>query len=281
MKKMLITLAPSPLQGLTEVGLNTDFWGNTIRKGYPQDDVRASDSGAMRTPTIWHELAKGVYEMSGGTLDMAPESFRALSSSYLQGPLQAIFSWIDNDPFVKDPMYKNTRDTLGPMLTALGATSIYASATNMPRREMYEFQDKCDKIIREAGLHEALILNGTINPRTGKPYTAPDKRYDALIMSGYSQDFAEDYVRNYQMGRKLQSMASNYRKKVETAIAQGASAEMIQQMNDARWIEEQIYIKDQLKHMNYNLGNYNVDAIKPPSPDMVKFTIATLGGGKE
>ena len=276
--KMLNTFVPSPAQGLAEMATNRDFWGNQIRKGYPQDDVRASDSGALRTPGFWKDLAKGIYENTNGSLDIAPESLRALASSYLQGPFQAVYAWLDNDPFVKDPMYENTRATLGPALTLMGATSVYSAAPNLPRRDMYEFSNECDEFIRKAGLHDALVVNSIVNPKTGKQYTAAEKRYDALIMAGVDQAYAEDFVRSYTMQRQLLKDATAYRKKIESAMAAGATSDMIQQLNDERWIKEQVYVEAEQKLMNYNNGVYRRGTIPLPDPELVKYTLATLGG---
>ena len=276
--KMLNTFVPSPVQGLAEMATNRDFWGNQIRKGYPQDDVRASDSGALRTPGFWKDLAKGIYENTNGSLDIAPESLRALASSYLQGPFQAVYAWLDNDPFVKDPMYENTRATLGPALTLMGATSVYSAAPNLPRRDMYEFSNECDEFIRKAGLHDALVVNSVVNPKTGKQYTAAEKRYDALIMAGVDQAYAEDFVRSYTMQRQLLKDATAYRKKIESAMAAGATSDMIQQLNDERWIKEQVYVEAEQKLMNYNNGVYRRGTIPLPDPELVKYTLATLGG---
>ena len=277
-KKMTYTLAPAPVQGLVQLATNKDFWGNTINKGYPQADQRASDSGALRTPGLWKDIAKGIYENTNGGLDISPESVRALTSSYLQGPLQAIYAWMDNDPLVKDPMYENTRATLGPTLTALGATSIYSGQQNLARRDFYDFQNECDEYIRKAGLHEAIIVNKTIDPKTGKKYTAADKRYAALVMAGAPEEFAEDFARNYTMEKEMEKRAKAFRKNMEQALANGTSSDVIQQMNDERWISEQIYIESQQKLMNYNNGVYKRGTVALPDPEMVKLALATLGG---
>ena len=277
-KKMTYTLAPAPIQGLVQLGINKDFWGNTINKGYPQADQRASDSGTVRTPGLWKDIAQGIYENTNGGIDISPESVRALASSYLQGPLQAIYAWVDNDPLVKDPMYKNTRDTLGPTLTALGATSIYSGQQNLARRDFYDFQNECDEYIRRAGLHEAIIVNNTIDPRTGKKYTAADKRYAALVMAGAPAEFAEDFARNYTMEKEMEKRAKSFRKNMEQALSSGVSSDVIQQMNDERWISEQIYVESQQKLMNYNNGVYKRGTVALPDPEMVKLALATLGG---
>ena len=277
-KKMTYTLAPAPVQGLVQLATNKDFWGNTINKGYPQADQRASDSGAVRTPGLWKDIAQGIYENTNGGIDISPESVRALASSYLQGPLQAIYAWVDNDPLVKDPMYKNTRDTLGPTLTALGATSIYSGQQNLARRDFYDFQNECNEYIRKAGLHEAIIVNNTIDPRTGKKYTAADKRYAALVMAGAPAEFAEDFARNYTMEKEMEKRAKSFRKEMEQLMASGASSDVIQQMNDERWISEQIYVESQQKLMNYNNGVYKRGTVALPDPEMVKLALATLGG---
>ena len=277
-KKMTYTLAPAPVQGLVQLATNKDFWGNTINKGYPQADQRASDSGALRTPGLWKDIAQGIYENTNGVIDISPESVRALASSYLQGPLQAIYAWMDNDPLVKDPMYENTRATLGPTLTALGATSIYSGQQNLARRDFYDFQNECDEYIRKAGLHDAIIVNSTIDPRTGKKYTAADKRYAALVMAGAPEEFAEDFARNYTMEKEMEKRAKAFRKNMEQALASGTSSDVIQQMNDERWISEQIYIESQQKLMNYNNGVYKRGTVAFPDPEMVKLALATLGG---
>ena len=160
----------------------------------------------------------------------------------------------------------------------MGATSVYSAAPNLPRRDMYEFSNECDEFIRKAGLHDALVVNSVVNPKTGKQYTAAEKRYDALIMAGVDQAYAEDFVRSYTMQRQLLKDATAYRKKIESAMAAGATSDMIQQLNDERWIKEQVYVEAEQKLMNYNNGVYRRGTIPLPDPELVKYTLATLGG---
>ena len=258
LQKMLLTVTPMPLQGLTQIAVNRDYWGNEITAAYPQAGERASDHYKRRTPEIYRTLAKGMYDWLG--IDMYPEQIRALASSYGLGVFRGVVSYIENDPLSKDPMYQSTRDALGPVWTGLGATSMYAKQGNMERRSFYNFEQTCENIIRDAGLYKAMkVKDHDIDPATGVKFKAVDKRMYILRAAGYSEQFVQDYGTMFSTASELKNLETELRKKLDMARKLGGGASTYNALLMEYSTKANVLLKQANSSMSYGKSYQSTD----------------------
>ena len=258
LQKMLLTVTPMPLQGLTQIAVNRDYWGNEITAAYPQAGERASDHYKRRTPEIYRTLAKGMYDWLG--IDMYPEQIRALASSYGLGVFRGVVSYIENDPLSKDPMYQSTRDALGPVWTGLGATSLYAKQGNMERRSFYNFEQTCENIIRDAGLYKAMkVKDHDIDPATGVKFKAVDKRMYILRAAGYSEQFVQDYGTMFSTASELKNLETELHKKLDMARKLGGGASTYNALLMEYSTKANVLLKQANSSMSYGKSYQSTD----------------------
>ena len=276
--KLVMTVTPSVAAGIVQVGVNKDFWGNDIRSGYPQEDELKAYSDRRRTPEVYKTIAKNIYDTFH--YDVAPETVRNLANSYLQGPLQAIVSWIEQDPLSKDPEYKSTRDELGPWLTALGTTSLYATKGNTLRKSFYDFNNFCNNVIKNANLHNALVVHShDLDPATGKKFTAVGKRRHILTLAGFDEDFIDDYCIQYTLEQKLKTQSKNLKQEIALARSHGAGEARLGAIVDDYFYKEMHMMQDAMDELAYTRGKYKKLDIKPN--DEFRLTRARLLGTGE
>lgn len=260
-KKMLMTVTPMPLQPVTQLAVNRDYWGNEIVADYAQADERASDHYKRRTPEFYRSLAKAAYDWFG--IDMYPEQYRSVASGYGLGVMRGLMWYMEDDPLAKDPEYASTRDALGPVWSALGATSMYSKVGNSERRAFYNFQSECAKAIKDAGLHDAMkVTSGPVDPYTGKKFSATDRRVYILRNAGFSEDFIHDYATMYAAQLDVKKNETALRKALDNAKRNGGSAATY----DALLREYGIKTNDIIRNANSNLSygkTYQRTEIKP------------------
>ena len=221
-KKMTYTLSPMLAQPLVGVATGKTYSGINIAPAHDQGTERHSDYNKRVTPESYRDIAKFIYDWTG--IDAYPETYRAMADGYLIGPLRAITSYLENDPMAKDPAYKSTRETVGPVGTLLGITGGYSAAYNVEKRDMYNFANMCNNVIKDNGIHKAMTLKkGEINPLTGEKFTASTKREFALTRAGFPKEFVQDFMTVYNAGKEIKKVETEYREAIKTAQASHAS----------------------------------------------------------
>ena len=223
-KKMMLTVAPMPVQGLVSAFVtNRDYWGNEVVASYEQGGERASDYYKRRTPEFYRSLARLAYDWFG--VDAYPEQYKAVASSYGLGIFRGVLQMIENDPLAKDPMFESTRDALGPIWTSLGATSVYAKVGNQERRSFYNFKSAWHDCIRRDGLYSAMKAHkGDINPWTGDKFTSIEKRMYVLRAAGYDEQQVQDYATMFTADNAINKLEKELKAKLEAAKKSGASS---------------------------------------------------------
>lgn len=215
------TMSPMLLQPAFQVAMNTSYSGAPIRTGSYDAATPRSEQYKLTTHRNWVAAAKALYQSTG--VDMAPEEIKALTSGYLGGALQAVVSWIESDPLYSDPTYQSTREALGPVWTALGATSIYNKSMNLSQSSMYAAKNYYDGRIRRAGISDQL---------TGAPSgtRASEHRRNVLLRNGFSSEEANDYAVLYQAQQDLTKLNTDFRKQLDPLFGRGMDEDLIKSM---------------------------------------------------
>lgn len=247
-KKFKIIMTPAPLQFITEIAVNKDYFGNTINYDkYRKDTERASDVDIRFTEQCWKDLAKWIYKTTG--LDMTPETVKHIVQGLAIGPLRAVLDRITSDPLLNDDEFKNTRDILGPELSMLGASSMFATITLNVQTEYKDYRQFYEGVIRDAGIAELLKGKG------GYDNTAYSNRYSEMVKLGFDPMVAHDYTEIEQLEQDLSSMSTKLREKLKLARKGGASVDEIMEIYDQAGFMR----KDKIENVVHNLYLYKGD----------------------
>ena len=248
LRKFAITMTPAPLQFITEIAVNKDYFGNTINYDkYRKDNERASDVDIRFTEQCWKDLAKWIYKTTG--IDMTPETVKHIVQGLAIGPLRAILDRITSDPLIHDDEFKNTRDILGPELSMLGASSMFATITLNVQTEYKDYRQFYEGVIRDAGIAELLKGKG------GYDNTAYSNRYSEMVKLGFDPMVAHDYTEIEQLEQDLSSMSTKLREKLKLARKGGASVDEIMEIYDQAGFMR----KDKIENVVHNLYLYKGD----------------------
>ena len=248
LKKFAITMTPAPLQFITEIAVNKDYFGNTINYDkYRKDNERASDVDIRFTEQCWKDAAKAIYDATH--IDMTPETVKHIVQGLAVGPLRAVLERVTSDPLLNDEEFKNTRDILGPVLSMLGASSMFATITLNVQTEYKDYRQFYEGVIRDAGIAELLKGKG------GYDNTAYSNRYSEMVKLGFDPMVAHDYTEIEQLEQDLSSMSTKLKEKLKLARKGGASVdELMEIYNQAGFMR-----KDKIENVVHNLYLYKGD----------------------
>ena len=247
-KKFAITMTPAPLQFITEIAVNKDYFGNTINYDkYRKDNERASDVDIRFTEQCWKDAAKEIYKATG--IDMTPETVKHIVQGLAVGPLRGVLERVTSDPLLNNDEFKNTRDILGPVLSMLGASSMFATITLNAQTEYKDYRQFYEGVIRDAGIAELLKGKG------GYDNTAYSNRYSEMVKLGFDPMVAHDYTEIEQLEQDLSSMSTKLKEKLKLARKGGASVdELMEIYNQAGFMR-----KDKIENVVHNLYLYKGD----------------------
>lgn len=220
-----MAICPLLVQPLAEaLVVKRDHWGGSLDKtsNYRTDDQRASDTYSPRTPEAFRVGARALYDTV--KLDITPEQLMHISAGYLAGPLQGVMSMLRDDPLVKDSMYKNTRDVLGPWLTAFGATTVYAREGNAIQRDFYNAMEFYNNAIKKAGIGDAMKGKSMAGGSNA------DHRQEVMTAAGFAPEAAADVQRLYTMQAELRKYGTDYKKAMEQAREAHASDDVLREI---------------------------------------------------
>lgn len=149
---VLLSFAPAMVRPVAEIMFNQRAFGGSaivtarnVPEGYDKADVSEWD-----TPEAYKSMAK---TLAGVGLDMHPEQLRHLIQSYaLQGPLRAIDAALQDKGEKSGGVLMDKGETLGPLMTALGADINYQTNRFSYRNAFYELQEKEKEILKKYGV---------------------------------------------------------------------------------------------------------------------------------
>lgn len=149
---MYQTFMPSPIAPILEVNvLNKNHFGSEINYGSRAVGERDFESGRNSTPLVWHKWAQAIHSATGGLVDVTPETVRHYANYYLAGPLRGMASWLEHDQ-INQPMHASTRVALGPLLSALGASTIYSTSMNISQSEYFREKNRLEDLLTSKGV---------------------------------------------------------------------------------------------------------------------------------
>ena len=149
---VLLSFSPAMIRPVAEVMFNQRAFGGSaivtarnVPEGYDKADV-----SAWGTPEAYKDLAK---VLAGVGLDMHPEQLRHLIQSYaLQGPLRAIDAALQDKGEKSGGVLVDKGETIGPLMTALGADINYQTNRFSYRNAFYDLQEKEKEILKKYGV---------------------------------------------------------------------------------------------------------------------------------
>lgn len=149
---VLLILAPAMVRPVAEIMFNQRAFGGSaivtarnVPEGYDKADI-----SAWGTPEAYKSMAK---TLAGVGLDMHPEQLRHLIQSYaLQGPLRAIDAALQEKGEKSGGVLMDKGETLGPLMTALGADINYQTNRFSHRNAFYDLQEKEKEILKKYGV---------------------------------------------------------------------------------------------------------------------------------
>lgn len=201
------SVSPMLLQPVTQLVTNRSYSGARIVQENFNPAIRRSDSANLTTAEAWRNMAKDIFNVSQGWVDVSPEQVRTLVNGYMGGFLQLIPGWIESDALYKWDDYQSTRDALGPFWTAVGASSIYNTNMNVTQRAFYDAKDHYDTQIRAAGIGQ-LLSKG---PRGQEEA----HRRGLLATAGFQESEINDYINIWRTETALTKINSDFRKDLD------------------------------------------------------------------
>ena len=225
--KMVQTVTPSVFAPMTNVAIGRDYFGRKLVRDNIGAGERLSDISKDGTEIMYKDAAKSIYNAIGW--DWAPEELKALATSYAVGPLNTLLKFITDDPLVKDPQFSPVADTMGPELSALGASMAYGTVGNTEQHLYYNYKETYDRYIEASGLAKVMKINTT---EKNAGIRANEKRARILRMAGVDSRIISDYTRLHTLETKLSAISKKYHKLIQDARKSNMPLNGIQSLYD-------------------------------------------------
>lgn len=181
-------ISPALLQPLMQVATNRNFFGGKVTWATNEEEKAAAAQGRMSTPKFYHDAARELLATTG--FDLAPEQLKTLADGLLVGPLRILQGTLIQDGVKKGSQEGNARETLGPVLSTLGATMFYGEKHATNQALFYQALDRYVSEIRKDNIDIALPSNLTRASAEEKDAYFTEK----LKAAGKSDDFIDDYL---------------------------------------------------------------------------------------
>lgn len=201
-------LTPSILTPELEALANKNAYGGIIHAQASAGE-RASDAGMSKTPTIWINLAKGIANATGGTVDMYPETIRHIVMGHMIGPMTAITTFLESDSQYKSGGRLTTNQELGPFLDAIGVPGLWGNDNMLTSRIYYKHYEDAMGLLTKYGVSPRDA--GNIGHKGAGPITAAQR----LLAAGATPQEANQVMGALQAENQLQALNRGMRQQVK------------------------------------------------------------------
>jgi hypothetical protein len=198
---MLQTISPTPVRPLVDFAVNKNFWGQPINYGSRAQGRRDFEQGRSNTPEFYHDAAKWAHDRFGA--DMTPETVRHFMESYAYGPLQGLIAYLESSPLY-EKRYESTRAALGPMLSALGAVTVWGAQPNTAQSAYYNARERYEREFRNFGIR-------LTDPDDTKPEAREATVRKTLTEWGYSREQIEEVLTLREAEKELRKLDTGAR----------------------------------------------------------------------
>lgn len=207
---LILAATPQVLTPGVEVALNRNAFGSPLH-GTANREAYASDNPRARTPTVWVNLAQDISKVTGGAIDLYPESVKHLVQSYLTGPLSGITTAIEANSLYTTGGVLTTRQEVGWLADSAGVASVWNNGEGAHKRVYFNYQDKAIDIMRR---YHVLSTDPD-----NKPGEKAQSAADRILQAGGSYDEAQlvylaiQYDSMYdKQNRDLNELVRSYRR---------------------------------------------------------------------
>lgn len=210
---------PAPLVPAFEFAMNKNYFGGTIYQEGVSIGIRDHEAGFLRTPEGWKRMAKTAYDISGGFIDVRPETFRHWMTQGLPGVLSQVSGFVTADDVSTNPNYKSTRDTLGPYLSMMGASSVYTRGPQAGAAAYFRAKEKLEAEFNRNGV------------RVTSPDTKPGEKNSLIrrnvLQAGLDPRLAEAYIQLLDAEKARTKLNTEFRKSSEKIRLMSNSVEAL------------------------------------------------------
>lgn len=195
---LLQFITPHIIRPIADLAVNKNNWGSAISSTqFKQIGQRYYEMGRATTPEVYHDMARTVYDTIG--LDFAPEALRYALGFYLPGMLQAPLMALEQDD-MNSEMHKNTRSSLGPILSGLGAGTMYSTRMNAAQSAYYQRKQAIEAELNDKGV------------RVSKAAKAGQENRMLMEEAGFDYAVIDEYIKLLDLERQLQKLDSSFKK---------------------------------------------------------------------
>lgn len=239
------TFTPTALAPIANLAYNKNQWGTTIDYGSRPIGQRAFESGRHTTAQVWNNAAAAIYDTT--KLDFTPEQIRSVVNGYAVGPLASIVAWLEQDNLYKSPIHQTTRQNLGPILTALGAASIYNTEMNISAQLYYSrFSDMNAELTRRG-----VVITDSAN--RGSPERAEAFVRGQMAKGGFTAQEIEDYITLRRANLDINKLDRRFRESIDPFRRSEDASEILRDAY-VRWSSERHAIQTNAVR---NVGYYD------------------------
>ncbi|MDR1872008.1 MAG: hypothetical protein LBS60_08875 [Deltaproteobacteria bacterium] len=176
------TFAPQAIRPFMDVAVNKNYWGGTLNYGNRAPGIRDFEKGRTGTPEVWHNIAAWLHD--NAHLDVTPETVRHILQYYAYGPFQGLVAAMEASSLY-DPEFTSTRQDIGPLGTALGASILYGARPNVPQTLYFREKRRIEEILTDRGI------------RTTSPDTKPGEKADLVSKNMRKGGMPDSDIRLY------------------------------------------------------------------------------------
>lgn len=208
---LIIAATPAILTPGIQVALNRNAFGSPLHGTVGTREAYASDNPRARTPTVWSNIAQDISKVTGGMIDMYPESVKHLVQSYLLGPLSGLTTAIEANSMYTTGGALTTRQQVGWLADSAGVASVWNNGEGAHKRVYFNYQDKAVDIMRRYHVLSTDPAN--------KPGEKAQSAMNRILAAGGSYEEAQlvylaiQYDTAYdKLNRDLNALVRSYRR---------------------------------------------------------------------
>jgi hypothetical protein len=148
-ENFFMSFSPIALKPLARLTLNKNAFGGQI---YNSNEVLGrpdSDNGKLETPQQYKDLAKDLYEITKGRVDLSPEVYRTLMQEYAVGALSYFYHANETYKDASQGLRVSKADQLGALAMGLGVGGVYTMEEQTRAESFYSQKNAVDTILKE------------------------------------------------------------------------------------------------------------------------------------
>jgi len=202
LKDAAMMFTPFMFQPIMRVNMNRNAFGGQIVYANPNDGDPMYEKGRRGTEQAYKNLAKKVYDVTGGTVDYAPEQLKELVNGYMVGPLRTIPKVFFSEPGREGRPLSATED-MSAFWAAVGVPQLYKYSNRAKEQAFYSrmAMDKDKKRVQtynakmqqlSSAASKRIRAHGFTTDTDGILEDMYDKRLE--IMREYMQKSGGDYL---------------------------------------------------------------------------------------